>query len=155
MKLTPKLAAVTILCMMATGAKAAEYEISQSYQTAQSTAEVWRVIGDFCDIDDWHPDISDCTLKVMDGSLHRVLKTGDGGEIVEKRIASEAGLSYTYRITQSPLAVENFTATLAVEPRDGALVTWIARFSSDDPAMEGRVANLVEAGVSGIEKALK
>ncbi len=52
--------------------------------------------GDFCDIDDWHPAIADCVLKVEDGALHRILTTVEGGEFVEKRIAFEARQSYTH-----------------------------------------------------------
>lgn len=139
----------------ATAAVAADYQVTRTLQLSQSTAEVWRVIGDFCDIDDWHPGVDDCKLKTIDGRLHRVLKTGDGGEFVEQRIAAEPTLSYTYRIARSPLPLESYTATLSVEPKNGALVTWSARFSSDDPAMEGTIAALIETGLSGVEKAFR
>lgn len=136
---------------IATSAHAADYQVTRTLQLTQTSAEVWRLIGDFCDIDDWHPGVRSCDLKATEGGLYRVLVTGDGAEFQEQRIAAEQGLSYTYRITKSPLPIDGYTATLSVEPVGGALVAWSARFSSEDPAMEDAVAALIEAGLAGIE----
>ncbi len=110
--------------------------------------------GDFCDIDDWHPAIADCALKAKDGALHRILTTVEGGEFVEKRIAFEAGQSYTYSIVSSPLPIENYTATFSIESLNGSLISWIGHFSSDDPSMEAAIAGIYEAGLSAIESGL-
>lgn len=106
--------------------------------------------GDFCDIDDWHPDIVGCALRVDAGRLTRVLTTRDGAELIERRIASEPGLSYTYRLVASPLPIQSYTATFSVEPLDGALVSWSARITSDDPGMEAVVAQMMDAGMAAI-----
>ena len=147
--------AATALSAIATTAVSGDYQVTRTLQLSAPSFEVWRVIGDFCDIDDWHPGVTDCELKVIDGRLNRVLTTGDGGRFQEQRIATEAGLSYTYRIVDSPLQVARYAATLSVEPGEGARVTWSASFSSDDPAMEGVVTGLIEAGLEGIESALQ
>jgi len=60
-------------------------------------------------------------------------------------------LSYTYRISASPLPIERFTATFSIEPLDGARVTWSARFSSDDPSMEATIVEFFETGLAAIE----
>ena len=49
-----------------------------------------------------------------------------------------------------PLPVDNFIATLSVEPKDGAEVTWSVDFSSEDPAMEAKVIEMIETGLAGI-----
>ena len=143
-----------ILGLAATGAGAAQYQVERTLQLPLSSTETWHQIGDFCDIDDWHPNISACALKVIDGRLHRVLKTTEGAEIVEQRIAAEQGLSYTYKISSSPFPVEKYTATFAITPNDGTLISWSARFSSDDPSMEAAIIQLIEEGLLAIENSV-
>ena len=91
----------------------------------------------------------------MDGSLVRVVVTKSGDEIVQKRIAEEPGLSYTYKTISSPLPIQKFAATLSLEPFGKPLISWSARFSSDDPGMEQVVVDEIEAGISAIDRILK
>jgi len=155
MKLYRKLATITCITLCATAAWSADYQVTRSLELTAPAAEVWNVVGDFCDIDDWHPDIRACSLKSLDGSLVRVIVTTTGDEIVQKRIAEEPGLSYTYTTVSSSVPVRKFTATLSLEPFDKPLLTWSARFSSDDPATEQTIVDEFEAGISAIEGALK
>ena len=78
---------------VATSATAENYAVERSLPIPSASEDVWNMIGDFCDIDDWHPAVTTCVLKVIDGSLHRVLTLTNGSEFVEKRIAVEPGLS--------------------------------------------------------------
>jgi len=142
----------TLSGFLATGAGATDYQVQRTLQLHIPSTKVWHLIGDFCDIDDWHPNIGGCALKAVGGKLDRVLTTTQGAEIVEQRIATEPGLSYTYRISSSPLPIERFTATFSIEPLDGARVTWSARFSSDDPTMEATVVEFFETGLAAIER---
>ena len=151
MTLHKLLAAVAASGVFVTTAWSADYQVTRSLQLTQPTADVWRLVGGFCDVDDWHPNIIACDVKAVEGTLHRVLTTNSGETFVEQRIARETGLSYTYKSFQSPLLVDNFIATLSVEPNDGSQVTWSVGFSSDDPAMEGKVIELIETGLAGIE----
>lgn len=144
----------TLSGLLATSAGAADYTVQRTLQLTQSATEVWHVIGDFCDIDDWHPNISACSLKVRDGKLHRVLTTTTGEEVVEQRIAAEQGLSYTYQISNAPFPIENYTATFSIEPLGGALIGWSAKFSSDDPSMETLITDFIETGLSAIESTI-
>lgn len=146
------LTAATFFGLSATSVHAVEYTVKRTLQVSAQPTEVWNLIGDFCDIDDWHPAFSDCQLKVVDGRLHRFLTTPDDEQFEERRIAVEAGLSYTYKLANSPLPIENYTATLAVEPLNGTRIRWSAKFSSDDPTMEAKVAEMFEAGLSEIAK---
>ena len=136
--------------LVAGGAWAADYTVERKLDMSATSTEVWRVIGDFCDIDDWHPGFNGCDLKVIDGRLHRVLSTPDGVDFVERRIAAERGLSYTYKIVSSPLPVEKFTATLSVTPTNGTQVVWYARFQSDDPSTEAAVGEMFDTGLAAI-----
>ncbi len=149
-------AMIAVACSaFAANAEAADYSVKRTLQMTQPMADVWRVVGGFCDIDDWHPGVVNCEEKVIDGKLHRVLTTTGGDRFVEQRIAKEKGLSYTYKTSDAPLAVDNFVATLSIEPFNGAKVSWSASFSSDDPAMEAEVVELIETGLAGIETAFR
>ena len=141
--------AASLLC--ATTAWSADFQVKRSLELPSATPQVWHLIGDFCDIDDWHPKVSSCSLKVMDGSLVRVLTTETGDQMTQKRIAQEKGLSYTYKTVSTNLPIENFTATFSVQPGESLLIEWIANFSSDDPAMERVVVEDIESGLSAIE----
>lgn len=149
-----KLSVVAASLLCATAAWSADFQVKRSIELPSSTSQVWPLIGDFCDIDDWHPKVSSCALKVIDGSLVRVLTTDTGDQMTQKRIAREEGLSYTYKTVSSSLPIEKFTATLSVQPGDNLLIEWIANFSSDDPEMEDVVVDDIEAGLSAIESIL-
>lgn len=138
-------------CLAAAGAVAENYAVERTLQLSAPSYEVWNLIGDFCDIDDWHPDLRRCTLKVIDGRLHRVLATNDGAEIVEQLVATEAGLSLTYSTKTAPFPAERYVTTLSVEPIDGTQVRWSARFKSDDPTAEAAVIEMFEAGLAAIK----
>ena len=146
------LIAASLFC--ATAAWPADFQVKRSIELPASPSLAWRLIGDFCDIDDWHPQVSSCALKVLDGSLVRVLTTDTGDQVTQKRIAREEGLSYTYRTVNSTLPIEKFTATLSVQPGENLLIEWNANFSSDDPDMEDVVVGDIEAGLSAIESIL-
>ena len=144
--------AASLFC--ATAAWSADFQVKRSIEFPSSTSQVWPLIGDFCDIDDWHPNVSFCALKVMDGSLVRVLTTNTGDQMIQKRVAREEGLSYTYKMVSSSMPIEKFTATLSVQPGENLLIEWIANFSSDDPDMERVVVGDIEAGLTAIQSIL-
>ena len=150
----PTFAVALAFSAVAAQVGAADYSVKRTLSLSQPMADIWRMVGGFCDIDDWHPWVTDCEEQVIDGKLHRVLTTKAGDKYVEQRIAKEKGLSYSYRNSASPLPMENFVATLSISPSSGATVSWSASFSSEDPATEAEVTKLIEAGLSGIRTAL-
>lgn len=150
MKLTGIVAAVAAFGTLPVGVCAAEYHVERTLQIAHEKSDVWRQIGGFCDIDDWHPQVVACDVQVIEGALYRVLTTAEGDTFVDRRIAKEKGLSYTYRTTETALSVAEFTSTLSIQPLDGSLISWSVSFSSEDPAMEARVVELIETGLAGI-----
>lgn len=154
MKLILKTVLTASVALCATAAASADYQVKRTLEISSPATEAWNQIGDFCDIDDWHPGVNACSLKVVDGSLTRVLTTNDGAEIVHKRIAEEPGLSYTYKTVSSSMPIEKFTATVSIEPFDRPLIMWIARFSSEDPAMEQVIVDEMEAGIAAMNNML-
>ena len=146
-----KISAVAICMCHASAALSADYKVKRSIELSSSPSATWNTIGDFCDIDDWHPNVSGCTLKVVDGTLVRVLTTGAGNKIEQKRVYQD-GLLYSYTTVDHYLPIENYRATLSITPMEKTLIEWTANFSSDDPAMEQIVVKEVEDGMSAIEE---
>lgn len=91
--------------------------------------EVWKLLGQFNALPDWHPAVS--SSKLEDGGKLRRLSLLGGGEIVERLEKIEEGdRLYRYSIVSGPLPVANYTATLRVrEDKDGkAVVQWSSEF---------------------------
>lgn len=118
-----------------------------------SVAEVWKLIGGFSTMPDWHPAV--VSSETEEGGTVRRLKLLGGGEIVEKLEANDDH-SYTYSIMDSPLPVKNYTSTIrVVEGDDGKTrVEWSSTF---DPIGEASLATAAIKGVydAGLENLKK
>ena len=90
--------------------------------------QTWAIIGDFNDMERWHPAV--VRTEILDDGFSRILYLEDGGEIREKLLDYTDGVSYRYKILSGPLPVENYVSTLSVEPtQDGRTrITWEANF---------------------------
>ncbi len=131
------------------------YSVTRSVTVDATAGEVWQVIGDFCDIDDWHPAFIGCALKAPEGGgVHRVLTMDGGAEFLEKLVASEPGLSHTYSIVEAPVPITNYVSTLAITPGDKVEVTWSSRFKTDDPEIEALVISVYESGLAALAERL-
>jgi hypothetical protein len=154
MKLVMMTISLSYSALLATAGWAGDYKVQRTVQLTASATDAWNMAGDFCDIDDWHPAIVACALKVKYGALHRILTTVGGAEFVEKRIAVDPGQSYTYSTVSSPLPVQKYTATFSIDLLNGSSISWSGRFSSDDPSMEATIAGFYETGLAAIETSL-
>jgi len=107
-------------------------KVSMQSPVNMSADEVWKLIGQFNALPDWHPAIS--SSKLEDGGRIRRLSLLGGGEVVERLEQIEQGdRLYRYSIVSGPLPVANYTATLRVR-EDGkgkATIEWSSEF---DPA---------------------
>lgn len=145
-----RFAATVLICITAAPLWAQNYAVSRTIDIANPNGEVWDVIGDFCDIDDWHPMITGCKLKAKDGAVHRLLTLENGATVLEKLIAVEPGLSYTYKIVESPLPLKKYTSTLSITGGATATVTWSGNFSTDDDSLEGLFTDIYNTGLNAI-----
>ncbi|MDG3002549.1 SRPBCC family protein [Paludisphaera mucosa] len=106
---------------------------SASLELPVPPEEVWRLIGGFGTLHDWHPVISGS--EVSEGGRVRRLTTSGGDVIVERLEAfDEAGRSYSYSFIESPFPVSKYRATLRVREADdgrGSRVDWSGEFLPD------------------------
>ena len=138
-------------------------EVVRSRDIPAPPAAVWALIGDFCAIQLWHPQVERCILSNDDdddgirAQIRGLVVKGGLGTIVEVETArDETGLSYSYSFIQGPLPVRAYNATLAVRPNGtGATVIWSATFDAEgmsDADARADIAGVFEAGLAGIAR---
>ena len=101
---------------------------------------VWQRIRDFNALPQWHPGIADSRIENGEPAdkvgCVRNFHTRDGGRIRERLLAlSDFDYSCTYAILESPMGVDNYTATLKLTPvTDGGrtFAEWSAEFDCDE-----------------------
>lgn len=136
-------------------------EVARSRDIPAPPAAVWALIGDFCAIGRWHPQVERCILSSDaddDGDRVRirgVVAKGGLGTIVEIETArDEAGMSYSYSFVQGPLPVHAYNATLGVRPNGtGSTVVWTATFDAVGMSDAEAVADIIgvyDDGLAGI-----
>lgn len=148
------------LALIARCTGAAALEVTRARVIAAPPAAVWSLIGGFCDIARWHPQVTRCTQSTESGAPVRVLVAAGGlGTIVEiETVRDEAALRYGYRFVSGPLPVKGYDATIAVTPiGTGSAVTWTATFEADgmsEADATADIAGVYEAGLAGIAREL-
>lgn len=142
--------AAALLVVSASPAFADDYSITSSMTVAADSAAVWQVIGDFCDIDDWHPGIVSCVLDARDGTVHRQLTLGDGAPVLEQLVSFTPGESYSYKIIEAPLPITDYASTISISSGNPTTVTWEGTFKSDVAEMEGAIQGLYDGGLGAI-----
>ena len=130
-------------------------EVTKTVTVAASPTAVWKTIGGFCGIGEWHPVVEKCALSKKGGKDERTLSLKGGGTIVEQEQSrDDKKMDYTYTILSGPLPVEDYKSTIMVEKDgSGSKVTWTGNFKAkgapDDKAKEA-IAGVYEAGLKGI-----
>jgi hypothetical protein len=140
----------TLLIVSTSSAFAEDYSIKSSVTVGADSEMVWAAIGDFCDIDDWHPGIVSCVLAARDGIVHRQLTLGDGAPVLEQLTSVKAGVSYSYEIIEAPLPITGYVSTLSVTSGNPTTVTWKGTFKSDVAEMEGAIKGLYDGGLGAL-----
>ena len=120
-------AAAFLICM----GPAFALESSVTMTSSMSPEALWKKIGDFCGIANWHPAIEKCVLSA-DGK-QRTLSLKGGGTLVEGlENRDDANHSYTYAIISGPLPVANYHSTISVSPNPkGSSLKWVGTYDAE------------------------
>lgn len=133
-------------------------KVSHQSQLPASAEEVWKMIGSFNGLPQWHPGVESSTLE-HDGRVRR-LKLLGGGEIVEQlEKHDDESFTYSYGIVNSPLPVANYHSTIRiVDDGEGSCkVEWSGEF---DPTIEAvkkaeeAVLGIYTSGLDNLKKML-
>jgi hypothetical protein len=124
-------------------------ESSVTTTSSISPEALWKKIGDFCGVADWHPAIEKCVLSA-DGK-QRTLSLKGGGTIVEAlENLDDAGHAYTYTIISGPLPVANYHSTISVSPDPkGSSLKWVGTYDAkgaSDADAKKVIDGIYEAG---------
>ena len=138
-------------------------EVTRSRDIPAPAAAVWALVGDFCAIQFWHPQVERCILSANDdddgirAQIRGLVVKGGLGTIVEVETArDEAAMSYSYGFIQGPLPVSAYNATLAVRPNgSGSTVIWTATFDAkgmSDAEAVADITGVFDSGLAGIAR---
>jgi len=134
--------------------------------------KVWAAVKDFDGLAKWHPGFSgDVLVSGSNGTVGAVRKLTikDGPVVVERLVAyDEAGHSYRYRITESPLPLADYSSTITVKPGKAGMTeviwsgSWKRKNTSDSPP-EGEsdagtiklVTGVYRGGLDNLKKVLE
>lgn len=121
-----------------------------------SPKELWDIIGGFNTLPDWHPAVEKSELE-NEGETRKLSLAG-GGTIIEKLVKkSDTERLYTYSIIDSPLPINNYTATLRVKDdgKGNSTVEWSSEFNADGvPENEAMkvIEGIYQAGFDNLKK---
>lgn len=164
--LRPLLGATALMLAVSAGAaSAAELHVEESAVLAAKPAAVWKLLGSFAGLPDWHPAVA--ATRIVKGGNNargavRSVETKDGARIVEELLAYDGKAHrMRYRIVDSPLPVRDYVSVLQVEPSgQGSRVTWRSDFdAAPDSGVEAAkardiVAGIYQAGFDGLRSRL-
>jgi len=128
-------------------------QVSRSLYLPATPEDVWKVIGSFQSLPDWHPWVAKSEREEIDGVEHRRLSLVGGGEILEKSWG-DGEHSYGYEIIASPLPVANYRATINVAQTEGggSTVTCSSSFESTAEDAHKVIAGIYEAGFNALRE---
>ena len=113
-------------------------------------ADVWRVVRDFNALPDWTPFAVESRIEQNQRADQvgciRNFRLKDGGRIRERLLAlSDYDFAMAYGMLESPMAVENYVATLRLFPvtdGDRSYAEWSAEFDCSPDRETGLVAEI-------------
>ena len=119
-----------------------------------SADRVWSIVRDFNGLPRWMPVVADSRIEGGQPSdkvgCSRNFNLRNGGNIREQLLSlSDYEYTCSYAILESPMGVENYTATLKLMPitdGDRTFAEWTAEFDCD-PAREHELVTQIGQGV--------
>ncbi len=125
-------------------------QITRSLYLEAPPEEIWKVVGSFQALVDWHPAVESSALEIIDGVEHRRLGLVGGGEILERSLGNDS-FSYGYEIVTGSLPVSDYRSILALSAAgSGAVLVWGATFTAAGPDAEAVVGEVYESGFSAL-----
>ncbi len=155
-------AAVVLFGLFAAGFSFAGESLSveESVTLAASPDKVWKVVGNYGQLESWHPVVAKTTIskgKNNQVGAHRLIETKDGGKIVEALLAYDAAkMSMRYRFVDAPLPLSDYRSKLSVVASGkGSKVVWSGSFKAngvEDAKAREIVSGIYRAGLDQLGK---
>lgn len=132
-------------------------KVKMSTPLPVSADQVWKLIGGFHALPDWHPAVQKSELA--DGGRVRRLQLLGGASLVERMESfDDNDHVYTYTIEKGALPVANYKSTVRVrneEGKEGCVVEWSGDFVPAGVPENDAVATMqgiYQAGLDNLRK---
>ena len=147
------LAAASAAALLLSCLSAAALESRYEAPSTASAAAVWKKVGGFCGIANWHPAVATCVLS-KDGK-DRTLTLKGGGTIIEHLVSvNNKAHTYTYKIVKSPLPVEHYISTIKVVSKGkGSEIIWSGKYKAKgapDADAKKAIDGIYKSGVDAL-----
>ncbi len=114
-------------------------QVTETVTIQAAATEIWARIKSFDGLASWHPLFAKSSLvSGANGKVGavRALTVKDGPTFTEELLEySDADLTFTYRIIESPLPLADYLSTLSVTPGSAAAaIKWTGTFKRKNPA---------------------
>ena len=132
-----------------------------SVEVKASASDVWKVVGAFDKLQDWHPAVESSTVTGSPTAVgtQRTLHLKGGGDIQEELTSySDSNMRLTYSILSGPLPVANYESYIGVvdEGSGKSLVIWGSTFDAGggatDAKAKGVITSVYKAGLDNLKK---
>jgi uncharacterized protein YndB with AHSA1/START domain len=132
-------------------------KVSVSTTISAPADEVWRLVGGWNALPDWHPAVE--KSEIEHGGDLRHLRLADGTEITERLEKLDRNeRTYTYTITSSPLPFTNYRSTIIVRAEgDTSTVEWSTHFEplgAPEADVVKSLSDFYQAGFDNLKKLL-
>ena len=131
--------------------------VDEMQALAASADEVWRLIGGYNALSEWHPAVERSVLE-EGGRIRRLSLRGGGGLLERLQAFSEREHHYAYTIEEGPLPVASYRSTLSVRDRGsarGCEVVWSGEFTpagASEADAVGVIRGIYRAGLDTLAK---
>ena len=125
-------------------------EIGAKLNLPLPAAKLWKIVGDFNGMANWHPLVEHSALEVSEGRTLRHLRLFGGGSLVERLESHDPeARAYSYSIVESDLPLIDYVATIGVsEAPGGCSVYWQCSFEAlaNADEIERHIRDVIDAG---------
>jgi hypothetical protein len=128
-------------------------EVERKIEAPGIPAEIWKIAGEFCSIETWHPLVRDCEQTKDGEAIVRIL-TALNGAVVKERLLHSDQTSYSYVTLESPLPVDKLSAKLWLEGGNPnqTIIHWDAKFDAKGATDEEAKRKISKILTSGLKK---
>ena len=133
-------------------------EIVETVRLPASADTVWRAVGPFGAVGNWHPMVAKVATENERENCVRRAEGRDGSIQIERLLeAAPEQHFYRYRIESTRMPVRNYVGRFSVgDNGDGtSTVVWSVNFevtSNDEAAIVGKIRAFLRAGLDNLER---
>lgn len=150
-----KSAIAGLLLTLAAAGSVSAAEVEESVVLDSSVKTVWKLVGNFNGINQWHPAVSE---SVQEGDV-RILTLRDGGAIIRetRTLQDDTAHFYRYHMDQSPLPVADYNAEIRLEAiaNNKTRMIWSSRFMAvgvSDAEAEQIIRGVYRSGMNNLAR---